>query len=154
VEVVVVEPIVSPRFLAITLALLTLLAVVAYGALTAYSIVAVWRSAGPPAAPNDAFTYFATGLSGLVGGIVAAAFGVSLPTQKLRAITNISTAGAGSKQWIGAVYIAIYLVVGLAAGVTWVIHGNDLTSNTVKNLGSTFGGMLIPIVAGFFANRQ
>jgi hypothetical protein len=43
----------------------------------------------------------------------------------------------------------VYIVLGIAAAVTWVFNPNE-TSALVKNLAVTFVGMAIPIVGGFF----
>jgi hypothetical protein len=146
------EPIVTPRFLAVVVAGLATLSAIAFGVLAAWAIVDVWQAKVEPQ-PTEAFTYIETGLAGLVGGIVAAAFGVSVPTEKVAGLSNLSTAGASERQWIGGAYVMIYLLVGLAAAATWLVN-SDVTSTVVKNLGSTFVGMVIPIVAGYFAKNE
>lgn len=85
-----------------------------------------------------------------MGGIVATAFGVSAPSQKVATLSNVSTAGASERQWIEGAYVLVYFLVGVAAVVTWVVN-SDVASVVVKNLASTFVGMAIPVVAGYFS---
>lgn len=145
-------PIINPKILAAIVAVLALGAAVAFGVMAIWAIVEVWRATSTPV-PNEAYTYVESALAGLVGGIVATAFGVSLPTAKLGGLSNLSTAGAVNRQWIGAAYVVIYLVVGAAAIITWIFHA-DLVSGVVKNLACIFVGMVIPIVAGYFAKSR
>lgn len=115
----------------------------------AFSCREVWVADAPPA-PSEAFNFVQTGIAGLVGGIVATAFGVSAPRQKVATLSNVSTAGASERQWIGGAYVVVYFLVGVAAVGTWVVN-SDVTSVVVKNLASSFVGMVIPVVAGYFS---
>lgn len=146
---VVPEPVVSPKFLSVVIAGLAVLSVVGFGLMAAWAIRDVWMAETMPM-PDEAFTFVETGLAGLVGGIVAAAFGVSRPNEKISGLSNLSTAGASERQWVGALYVSVYVVVGIATVFTWLFKA-EVASTVVKNLGSTFIGMLIPVVAGYFA---
>jgi len=133
------------------MAALALLAVTAYVLLGTSAIREVWDAKTTPT-PGDAFTYFMNGASGLIGGIVAVAFGVKRTTA-LRSLSEFTTAGISAKQVIGAVYITAYVGIGIASGVTWWANG-DVISDAVKSLATTFGGMVIPIVAAFFMGKS
>jgi hypothetical protein len=54
---------------------------------------------------------------------------------------------------LGAVYSLVYVLVGIAALATWVIHPNEI-SDLVKNLGTTFLGLALPIVTAFFRSSS
>lgn len=143
-------PLIPSKVLSVIVAILALVAVLAYGVVGVISIVDVFRATSGPPVPGEPVTYVFTALSGLVGGIVAAAFGVSPPSRKLDGLANVSTGGLQAVQWIGLAYVLIYLIVGVGAIVAWMMCG-DLTSDLVKNLAVVTIGMVIPIVAGYFA---
>lgn len=145
-----VSRVVPQPFIAFVVAALALLSIAAYAIVSGIAILAVWNAVGSAPTPGEPLTYLFTALAGLVGGIVAVAFGVSSETEKLGGLSNLSTAGASAKDWIGGVYVVVYLVVGIAAVVTWSLR-DPLTSELVKNLAMVTVGMIIPIVAGYFA---
>lgn len=140
---------VPQKFIAFVVAALALLSIAGYAIVSAIAILAVWNAVENAPTPGEPLTYIFTALAGLVGGIVAVAFGVSPPSGKLGGLSNLSTSGLSAQEWIGAVYVVVYLVIGLAAVVTWFIH-DPLTSELVKNLAVVTVGMIIPIVAGYF----
>lgn len=140
---------VSQPFMAFVVAALALLSIAGYAIVSGTAILAVWNAIGSAPTPGAPLTYLFTALAGLVGGIVAVAFGVSPQTGKLGGLSNLSTAGMSAKDWIGGVYVVVYLLVGLTAVVTWFIR-DPLTSDLVKNLAVVTVGMIIPIVAGYF----
>lgn len=143
-------PLIPSKVLAGIVATLAVVAVLAYGWMGIVSIRDVWMATDNAPSPGEPLTNTFTALSGLVGGIVAAAFGVSPPAGKLGGLANVSTAGLQAVQWIGLAYVVIYLLVGLVAVVTWIARP-DLTSDLVKNLAVVTIGMIVPIVAGYFA---
>lgn len=144
-------PIVSPKFLAFAVALLAVLAVGAYVLLGFSAIREVWSAKTTPT-PGDAFTYFMNGASGLIGGIVAVAFGVK-ETSALRSLSKVTSAGTSTKQVIGATYVTAYIGIGVASAVTWFANG-DVISDAVKGIATTFAGMVIPIVAAYFIGKS
>lgn len=118
---------------------------------------------------NPALIHIANGLTGLVGGIVAAAFGTqasnfrtpapnSIQYPKLWSLGNLVYSGTGtvqtpklgiSKARYGFLYALAYILVGLTALVIWVVLGEN-TIPVVSNTAATFLGMMIPIVATYF----
>lgn len=125
---------------------------------------------------GDQLLYIANVLTGLVGGIVAFGFGMSpKPTGSLgdtvlkrsakglgelmvktAAQGPVGAAGGGggskARQVLGFVYALIYILVGLAAIVIWMI--DDQAADLVKNLSTVFLGMAVPIVAAFFKENK
>ena len=140
---------------------------------------------------NSSLAYITTGLTGLVGSIVAIAFGVQAPkappslqgaaavpeTQRQRTqFDNINFRRLGSfmqpkeglpaqadvidnnkkndRQGIfGFIYALAYILIGLSAIVIWIIN-EDQTIESVSHMATSFFGMMIPIVAGFFSNNK
>lgn len=150
------SPIVPQKVLAVVIAILAVLGILAYAALAGWSILAVVNADDTIPTEPPPVTYFLTGLAGLVGGITATAFGVADPGRgigRLGSLSRLTTAGATSAQWIGTVYVLIYIVVGIAAAVTWFSHW-EIVSETVRNLAVVFFGMVIPIIAGWFATSK
>ncbi len=118
---------------------------------------------------NPALIHIANGLTGLVGGIVAAAFGTqasksppsgadSTQHLKLRSLGNLVYSGTEEAQTpklgmakarYGFFYALAYILVGLAALVIWAVLGEN-TIPVVSNTAATFLGMMIPIVATYF----
>ena len=122
---------------------------------------------------NSSLLYITTGLTGLVGGIVATGFGVKKPNppsggepgvaaepaplkvshsakfQNLGGFASSSKDSDKSKERMGFYYALAYLLVGVTAIVIWVIK-QDQTIETVSNMATTFFGMMVPIVAQFF----
>jgi hypothetical protein len=112
-------------------------------AMFAFALVKTWRSKAKPPDFGDAFLYVATALASLIGGIVAVAFGQAPPRPSLL---------LGSLDWLAimaTVYAIAYLSLGIASLVTWVLKA-DVTPAVVKNLATTFLGLLLPIVGSFF----
>lgn len=142
---------------------LVFLALMAFAVLFGAAITQVWTAHhGRPPEYGDPYLYVATGLAALVGGIFAVAFGAKSststpPTTMAPAIvgSNLSNLGSvpalteSTQTILGAVYALVYVLVGVAALTTWVFHPNEI-SDLVKNLGTTFLGLALPIVAAFF----
>lgn len=135
------------------------LAIVAFAALFGAAIAQVWTAAaGKPPQYSQPYLYVATALAALVGGIFAVAFGVKTPDPKTNLSTqqlNVHTLASAPGQppmvsiAVGTLYLIVYLALGIAALVSWVIHPSEI-SDLVKNLGSTFLGLALPIVRAFF----
>jgi hypothetical protein len=143
----------------VLVALLAVGAIVAFAIMFGVGIADVWDAAdGVPPTQSDAFLYVATAIAALVGGIVAVGFGVELPDNNANANRlTVSTTGLGTlaipanapRAVIGSIYAIVYLILGAAALITWVTQPEE-TSALVKNLGTTFLGLAVPIVAAFF----
>jgi hypothetical protein len=92
----------------------------------------------------------ATGLTELVGGVVA----VALAQQDLSPVSN----GAGERNllqrmgWkavLAVLYTFVYAAFGLAALVVWIL-APDTASDLLKALASVALGLLVPIVRTYF----
>ena len=120
---------------------------------------------------NPALVHITNALTGMVGGIVAAAFGTKGPEppapgpgsihyHNLQNLGNLvyspgkdprgETMGAIQARF-GFFYALAYILVGLAALVIWIVLGEN-TLMVVTNMATTFFGMMIPIVATYFKN--
>jgi len=118
---------------------------------------------------NPALVHILNGLTGLVGGIVASAFGTkwsespdsgpgSIHYRNFRRLGNLvysspegpPSGGPGTaKARYGFVYALAYILVGLTALAIWVILGEG-TLPVVSATATTFLGMMVPIVATYF----
>lgn len=91
-----------------------------------------------------------TGLTGLVGGVVAVALGqqqasaTSTEGSLTRWFTDMSW-----KKRLAALYVLVYIIMGIAAAVVWIVASND-APDTVKALASVALGLLIPVVRTYF----
>jgi hypothetical protein len=138
--------------------LLAIVVIGAFALIFGEAIVEAWRcyAKGPPPKPfqaaagvnstfaseiDDPYTYVATAIGVLVGGIVAVAFGRPAPPIGLRT--------ADPRKWLIAIYAAIYVITGIAAIITWV-EATSCTPVLVRNLATTFLGLLLPVVANYF----
>ena len=150
--------------LAVSSALLSIVALFSFVALYTWAILLSWR-ARP--APNPNAVYLATALAGLVGGFVASAFGQKLPDtsrpptsffmSSAAYLGGIVTAKTGNADpaasegtitsRIGMAYILAYFAVGLAAIATWAFA--PAASDLVKNLALIALGLLIAIVGTY-----
>ncbi len=149
--------ILHPRHAAVIVALIAVLAILGYGILAGWQLVSVWIPSDGQGSGNPAVEYTSAALTGLVGGVVATAFGVKRPDPNVNALNSLSgfaTAAKDSsttKQWIGTLYVSVYLIIGLLTVFTWAFPGSD-ASEAVKITASTFIGMVTAIVASFFAS--
>jgi hypothetical protein len=139
------------------------IAVLLGGAWAAVVLIGIWLSfesgEDPGWASGDGMKYFMPGLTALVGGVVATAFGVAQNSKapsatarltNLVQAANLDTNVAGSARiWIGRGYILIYLVLGAAAAFTWAVKGGD-TVEYIRTLAPAWGGLVLPIATSFF----
>jgi hypothetical protein len=138
---------------------LVFLTIVGFAVLFATAVTQVWQAApGKPPQYSEPYLYVATGLAALVGGIFAVAFGIKQvqagqPPQSMVG-HNFSTLGSipnvppTATTILGGIYALAYVALGVAALTTWVLHPNEV-SDLVKNLGTTFLGLALPIVGAF-----
>jgi hypothetical protein len=139
--------------------------VLGYAALITYCSIVSWSTEG--IAPfGEPLTYIANGLCGLIGGIVAAGFGVSLPkpfreetsrynrkmislghfimTWKLRIDKEIPE----PKQLFGIIYAWVYMIAGIAAIVVWVKVGTP--HPVIVNIATISFGLILVVVKNYF----
>ncbi|MGN6257283.1 MAG: hypothetical protein ACTHN3_05975 [Solirubrobacterales bacterium] len=133
---------------------------VAWAAIVVIGIVYSFKSGDDPSWLNgDGMKYFMPGLTSLLGGVVATAFGVAQSPNTPPAtvsIANVVQARAlGSpnpKIWIGRGYILGYLCLGAAAAVTWALKGGDAVEY-IRTLAPAWGGLVLPIGTSFFSQN-
>jgi len=120
----------------------------------------------PELSPNLVFMNVTSGLTGLVGGIVAAAFGVQTPKVepsdeivpsarklKLQSLGSFTAPSNDEKQRerFGLIYSWAYMLVGLSAVIIWLYlstETDDVPQN-IANMGTTFLGMALAIVGAW-----
>ena len=120
---------------------------------------------------NTAIVYLSIGLTGLVGSIVATAFGVKTPdgfhtehasspslTKKSYKLANLGSFATNkdsekTKILLGKFYAFTYVIIGLISIAIWVILSPEVFV-TVKTMATTFFGMMIPIVAKYFSTND
>jgi len=106
---------------------------------------------------NPALKYITSGLTGLVGGIVATSLGVeslqrdlskSVKFQKLGGLIS-RTQDKVSKEKLGFYYALTYIIVGCCSIAIWIyLHESAIES--ISHMATTSFGMFIPIVASYF----
>jgi Ca2+/Na+ antiporter len=67
----------------------------------------------------------------------------------LQGLSKLAFPSVDAGAVIGSIYALAYVIIGAAAIVTWIAMPDE-TSALVKNLATTFLGLLVPIVAGYF----
>jgi hypothetical protein len=120
-------------------------------------IVYSFKSGDDPSWLNgDGMKYFVPGLTTLVGGVVATAFGVAQNSDAPAATTRLSNLVQGrglddpqARIWIGRGYILAYLILGAIAALTWAVKGGD-TTEYIRTLAPAWGGLVLPIATSFF----
>jgi hypothetical protein len=150
----------DPEFIRMVRAGAAVLLGVAWGLAVAIGVVYSFVGGGDPKwIGSDGMTYFMPGLTALVGGVVATAFGVPTPkdtppgpTERLSNLVAGEPVGRadGIRRWVGRGYILVYLLLGALAAFTWVVKGGD-TVNFVRTLAPAWGGLILPIAASFFS---
>ncbi len=142
-------------------ALMVILTGLAFAGIFAWAMYQTWAaSPGLPPEYSEALLYVATAVAALVGGIVAVSFGLKPPqdgaTSRLKrnlkglsSIPGAPTAVVLQPALLSA-YALVYIVWGAAAIATWIFRSPE-TPDIVKNLATTFLGMVIPIVGAFFS---
>lgn len=157
----------NPKFIQLMRALIAALAGLVWVVLVAFGIVFSWVSGDDPHfISSDGLVFILPGLTALVGGVVAVAFGVPAPKAKsedgqpsssaqVQSILSATTKGSkralkeGSSELLGQLYIAAYLILGFIAMVTWMIMGGD-TIDYVRTLASAWVGLILPIATSNF----
>ena len=156
----------SGPFIRLVSAALALLAVVAWAIFAVAGVICSFKSGHNPSwLTGDAAKFVLPGLTALVGGVVAVGFGVNPPTtdrgnrtkHNVGSLAKVLTAQpvrahdppVGSSQRIlASTYVVVYMLLGLAAVVTWVIKGGA-TLDFVRTLASAWAGLALTIVGAF-----
>jgi hypothetical protein len=136
---------------------LAIAAVVGFVAAFAYEIWQVWNTpTGTPVPANKNLEYLATGLAGLVGGIVAVGFGQKPPSttasnasRAVMGLSKIVTPSAPNVTVLAVLYVVAYFAVGIAAIITWVARSSQLTP-MISSFAVSFIGLALAIVSAFF----
>ncbi len=115
-----------------------------------------------PDIDNNALVYVLSSLTGLVGGFVAASFGVEYNSsdkkenekaRKLMKIGSYATSDSDKQELIGFIFALSYILIGLTSVVIWVVL-NDKAISSISKMATTFLGMSIPIVANFLKSND
>jgi len=121
------------------------------------------QNATPPEGLDDPQVLsVSTGLTGLVGGVVAVALAQQQSEEQQGGQNNRNRGNwftrrklvswffdLDAKGKLATLYVLVYLLSGIAAALVWIIAGPE-TPNTVQALASVALGLLIPIVRAYF----
>lgn len=118
---------------------------------------AIWQTIEMDTTPpiSDQYTYVATGLAGLVGGVVAVGLGQANPSRggdgnNAAASTGMSRVLPSNsvRSWAMVGYTAVFVILGAACVALWVqdSHPADL----VKAEASVALGLFIPTAGAYF----
>lgn len=134
-------------------AVLAIAALIGFIASFVVEMIQIWRGAG---SSNKNLDYLASGLAGLVGGIVAIGLGQKpLHEQAKRsAITGLSgilNPSAPSRTGLAVLYAIAYFLVGFAAIVTWISRSAESTA-AINSFAVSFLGLVTAVVTAFFSN--
>lgn len=106
---------------------------------------------------NEKFIYVSTGLIGFVGGIVAAAFGITPQRDggecvvshqlKMTYLGGVIWAGTNDKikEMVGTAYLWAFMIIGVISIVMVLLFGTDVMAN-LKNNSLVFLGTVIAII--------
>lgn len=136
-----------------------------------------WKGSTSPSDPiNDRVAYLATAVSGLVAAIVATALSLPVPTSRpsdegqnppseteaapepsvlSMYISELGDAVAGDsaeKKWkdrLALAYVIVYVIIGLATMITWVVRD---ASSLIKTQALTFVGLMLAAARLFLAS--
>lgn len=136
----------------------------------------------PKASQNVALLYITNALTGLVGGIVAAGFGVefnpsdtngldnqtpnhdspvtpSRMQQKFRAMGRMAAPQVqedSRRERLGGLYAWAYIIVGIIGAVLWIYLESEYPNvpQSVANQATTFAGVFIAIITMYFSNSN
>ena len=147
-------------------AVLAVVALVGYVVLVVLALIWSIKSGDDPDfLTGEGTTYVTTGLAGLVGGVVAGAFGQTPPSAKpdptqdrrkrnLQSLAKVLTPGQQRiRAVIASAYLSFYLVLGVIAIVVWIWKGNDVL-DSIKGLASTTAGLTIAVVGAYLRERD
>lgn len=132
----------------------------AWVAIVAIGVVFSFSSGEPPSwLEGDGLKYFIPGLTALLGGVVATAFGVAQSEDSPPATVRLGNlvqarglnqkAPADARVWVGRGYVLAYLAMGAVAAFTWCVKGGD-TVEFIRTLAPAWGGLVLPIGTSFF----
>ena len=112
---------------------------------------------GSTPAYNEAYTYVATILAGLVGGVAALGLGQSSARGVTRRMllpsfgrTLAPFQPENVQNILGIVYTVIYIVFGLAALIIWISAGDSAVHEMIRNLALIFFGLAVATAQAFF----
>ncbi|MEA2308817.1 MAG: hypothetical protein QOG86_1576 [Thermoleophilaceae bacterium] len=159
----------SGPFVRAVSAVVALVLLLGWVVLVAIGVIYSWKSGDDPSwITGDGLKLFLPGLTALVGGVIAVAFGVKPPpaggggaadrtAKNIGALANVLAAkpltdpeppSDATQSAVAKAYVVAYLLAGFAAAVTWVVNGDDALE-FVKTLASAWGGLVIAIAGAF-----
>ena len=141
---------------------LVLIAILGYAVLITYCCVASLKAVDELPIIGEPIIYIVNALCGLVGGIVATAFGVPIPETiratkskyygKMNVLGNLITTGklsanekgSTSNKLFGTIYAWVYALIGIAAIVIWA--ADDVPHQLIKNIAIVSLGLISVVV--------
>ena len=146
---------------------IVIVVIIGYVACMGYSFYLTIKIPGPVEISMP-LTYIMNGLCGLVGGIVASAFGVSLPDDskdspkrykiKMNNLGKYLTfkkdikEDSNTKTILGSIYAWAYILVGLFCIFLWLTDA--LPPEIIKNSATITLGLIIIIANNYFSTRE
>jgi hypothetical protein len=162
----------NPKLMRVFAALIAIALIAGFVLMYGYIIWKCWHSADCGKYPvTSQFVYVATGLAGLIGGVVAMMFNEKLPVTSQSAtdapanggqVASASGANAtfqaaaavltpsarDALQTISVLYVVGYFATGLAAIITWVLINGEVL-DLIKNLALIAFGLLLAVARSF-----
>jgi hypothetical protein len=159
-SMLVIQTDVPPGIVATLTVLIAIAVILAFLVMFGWGIYKVWVKKSTQ--DSEAFVYVATALAALVGGIVAVGFNQPLTTPATGFFSSHFGA-LGSflmlqshwnwKAALGGTYAIVYVLLGITAVVTWVAGPTNPMPPLIKNLATTFLGLVVPIISSFFTTK-
>jgi hypothetical protein len=119
---------------------------------------------------SEQYVTFANMMAGLVGGIVAASFGLPIPpaggTRATLKFRNLGRAVVGGdldtakiQDWLGLLYALVFVLIGFVALWIWIFQFKPAKPNesltipatVIKNVATVFLGTFIATIKAFFS---
>ena len=114
--------------------------------------------------PTENFLNLASMLTGLVSGVVAAMFGVSVPRGGGAGVGGSRLAAMGAwispidattlKQWLAIAYVIGYLAMAIWAMIIWVGPPDEHRPQLIDGLATVAAGIVVAVIAGFLGSSR
>lgn len=134
---------------------MALMAAVGFVVTLGWQLYAIWTTPSDVVVgSNPRLDYLASGLVGLVGGVVAVGLGQKPPSGERATwrFANVVGRGISSNtnvaKFLAIAYVIVYFVVGIAALATWVARPH--TTPPINSFAVSFLGLAFAVVSDFF----
>ncbi len=140
------------RFMAVLVPVIALAAAIAWAVAVGAGVFLNATDKDAGFLDSEAMKYVMPGLTALVGGVVAAAFGLAKSDKSddnMASLARTATPGANrAHDGIAIAYISLYLLLGLAAAVIWAVKQGD-TFEFLRTLAAAWVGLFLGIAQGY-----